>query len=238
VHPYALLSHLLIRTLMMTSGLFVDGALCDMLSWPYPKPESSLQEGTYTIGDASEGARMSWCLASAYLLATPLGTYSTRSSSSSFPHPPPTLTGDDLPRLVHHLGPRYSGTFQDPTLIKFLTYDASTSLNMFLTNATKNSDVSPLMKAVKNGLGVPESLFVFSLSASDCGASGQNSAVPVKGLLKEVESRGNVFTVKATTLDMALWKIGGAAVALRLVQLAQVAFRLFLWLLLIDWCKM
>jgi len=148
---------------------------------------------------------------------------------------PSTLTGDDLPRLVHHLGPRYSGTFQDPNLIKFLTYDASTSLNMFLTNATKNSDVSPLMKAVKNGLGVPESLFVFSLSASDCTASGQNTAVPVKGLLKEVESQGNVFTVKATTLDMALWKIGGAAVALRLVQLAQVlSFLSMVVLLLID----
>jgi len=46
--------------------------------------------------------------------------------------------------------------------------------------------------------------------------------VPVKGLLKEVESQGNMFTVKVTTLDMALWKIGGVAVALHLVQLAQV----------------
>ena len=43
--------------------------------------------------------------------------------------------------------------------------------------------------------------------ASDC------TAVPVKGLLMEVESRGNVFTVKATTLDMALWKIGGSCSA-------------------------
>ena len=233
MHPYALLPHVLILTLIIMSGLFVDGALCDMLSWPYPKPESSLQTGTYTIGDTSEAADMSWCLASAYLLATPLGTHLTR--SSSFTHPS-TLTGDDLPRLVHHLGPRYSGTFQDPTLIKFLTYDASTSLNMFLTNATKNSDVSPLMKAVKNGFGVPESLFVFSLSASDCSASGQNTTVPIKGLLKEVESQGNVFTVKAMTLDMALWKIGGAAVALRLVQLAQVLFVCFYGcgLLLID----
>ena len=83
------------------------------------------------------------------------------------------------------------------------------------------------MKAVKNGLGIPESLFVFSLSASDCSASGQNTTVPIKGLLKEVESQGNVFTVKAMTLDMALWKIGGAAVALRLVQLAQVLFVCF-----------
>jgi len=78
------------------------------------------------------------------------------------------------------------------------------------------------MKAVKNGLGVPKPLFVFSVPASDCTVSGQNTVVPVKGLLKEVESQGNMFTVKATTLDMALWKIGGAAVALRLVQLAQV----------------
>lgn len=74
------------------------------------------------------------------------------------------------------------------------------------------------MGAVNNGLGVPESLLVFSLSASDCSSSGQNTAVLVKGLLKEVESQGNVFTIKATALDMALWKIGGekTAVALRL----------------------
>ena len=100
MHPYALLPHVLILTFIIMPGLFVDGALCDMLSWPYPKPESSLQNGTYTIGVTSEAAHMSWCLASAYLLATPLGTHLT--CSSSFTHPS-TLTGDDLPRLVHHL---------------------------------------------------------------------------------------------------------------------------------------
>ena len=73
------------------------------------------------------------------------------------------------------------------------------------------------MKAVKNGLGVPESLLVFSLSATGCSASGQDTAVPVEGLLKGVETQGNMFTAQATRLDMALWKIGGAAVALRLV---------------------
>ena len=58
----------------------------------------------------------------------------------------------------------------------------------------------------------------------------------MEALLKGVESQGNVFAVKATTLDMALWKIGGAAVALRLVQLAQVLFVCFYGrgLLLID----
>ena len=73
------------------------------------------------------------------------------------------------------------------------------------------------MKAAKNCLGVPESLLVFSLSATGCSASGQNTAVPVEGLLKWVENQGNVFIAQATRLDRALWKIGGAAAALRLV---------------------
>ena len=33
---------------------------------------------------------------------------------------------------------------------------------------------------------------------------------------------GDVVVIKAATIDMALWKIGGAAVGLRLVQLANV----------------
>jgi hypothetical protein len=66
------------------------------------------------------------------------------------------------------------------------------------------------MKAAKNGFGVPESLFVFSLSTSDCSGSGQNSVVEVKGLLKEIESQGNVFTVKTIRpfgrLEVQLWR--------------------------------
>ena len=40
---------------------------------------------------------------------------------------------------------------------------------------------------------------------------------------------GDVFVVKAESLDVALWKIGGAAVGLRLVQLASVRFFFFLF---------
>jgi len=29
------------------------------------------------------------------------------------------MPADDLPRLIHHLGPRYTGTFQDLELVKF-----------------------------------------------------------------------------------------------------------------------
>ena len=55
------------------SGLFIDGALTDTLDWNYPKPESFAQMGTFVIGDISEEARMSWCLASSYLISAPLG---------------------------------------------------------------------------------------------------------------------------------------------------------------------
>ena len=51
----------------------MDGVLIDLMSWAYPRPESSPQIGTYAIGDDSEEASMSWCMASAILLSKPLG---------------------------------------------------------------------------------------------------------------------------------------------------------------------
>jgi hypothetical protein len=59
--------------LIAAIGFFVDGVLIDLMSWTYPRPESSPQAGTYAIGDDSEGANMSWCMASAILLSKPLG---------------------------------------------------------------------------------------------------------------------------------------------------------------------
>ncbi|GLB40924.1 putative WD40 repeats [Lyophyllum shimeji] len=186
-----------------TIRLFVDGVLSDTLNWAYPKPETP-QPGAYIIGDASTSAQMSWCIASAYLLTIPLG--------------------DDLPRLIHHLGPRYAGNFQDPALIKFLTYEASTSLNMFLSTiaAKQPSSVtqSVVMKAVKDGLGIPETAICFAVSPLNTRQSGPSTALPVNGIAREFRNDGDVFVVKAACLDTALWKIGGAAVALRLVQVA------------------
>ncbi|KAG5653218.1 hypothetical protein H0H81_001695 [Sphagnurus paluster] len=182
---------------------FVDGVLSDTVNWIYPKAEAA-QIVTHTIGDSSTAAKMSWCIASSYLLATPLG--------------------DDLPRLIHHLGARYMGNFQDPALIKFLTYEASTSLNMFLyTVASKQPSSlgqSAIMKAVKDGLGISESVISFAVSPLNVSQSGLTAVVPVNGFGREFKSEGDVFTVKAECLDTALWKIGGASVALRLVQVA------------------
>ena len=153
------------------------------------------------------------------------------------------MAADDLPRLIHHLGPRYCGTFQDPYLVKFLTYEASTSLNMFLaavaTKVSSPAEISPLVKAVKDGLGVPESSLIFVMSPSSVrdelriGASQQTS-LPVtpssafflsqvqKPVRHGVEEKGDIFAADVSCLDMALWKIGGAAISLRLVQIANV----------------
>ncbi|KAF5370942.1 hypothetical protein D9615_009793 [Tricholomella constricta] len=186
-----------------TIRFFVDGVLSDTLHWTYPKAEPA-QSGSYIIGDASSTAQMSWCIASAYLLTHPLG--------------------DDLPRLIHHLGPRYAGNFQDPALVKFLTYEASTSLNMFLSTVAAKQPSSltqsAVMKAVKDGLGINESAIGFAVSPLNARQSGPTTSVLMKGFAREFKNEGDVFVVKAACLDTALWKIGGAAVALRLVQVA------------------
>lgn len=89
----------------MRQGLFVDGVLTDTQHWIYP-PSQTAQPLTYTIGSDHEDASLRWCVASMYLLSTPMG--------------------NDLPRLIHHLGTRYNGNFQDKTMVRFLTYEAST----------------------------------------------------------------------------------------------------------------
>ncbi len=176
-------------------------------------------------------------------------------------YPPPA---DDIPRFIHHLGPRYYGSFQDTNLSKFLTYEASTSINMFLANvqlaaalksplptspvsgngslSTKAYPVSSssIVKVVKDGLGLPQAAIVFAISPLNCTVSGYASGIPISGgngvtqngtygakseqARKEFVVQGDVYVVKAKCLDNALWRVGGVAVALRLVQVAQVRF--------------
>ncbi|CAK5278628.1 unnamed protein product [Mycena citricolor] len=188
-----------------TIRLYLDGVLNDGFNWNYPKFESQPQTIKYIIGEDSNKTRMSWSIASAHLMAFPFG--------------------DDLPRFIHHLGPRYSGNFQDPMLVKFLTYEASTSLNMYLSTIAAKSNVPvanmALMKVVNDGLGVPESSIIFSVSPRSCPTDDPERAiVPANGSRHEFATRGDVFIVKAACLDMSLWKIGGAAVPLRLLQVA------------------
>ncbi|KAG6877946.1 hypothetical protein C0993_001804 [Termitomyces sp. T159_Od127] len=197
------LVHYSSRTSRPSIRLFHDGVLSDTLDWVYPKAEAA-QLGTFVIGDASQTAKMSWCIASSYLLTIPLD--------------------NDLPRFIHHLGPRYAGNFQDTSLIKFLTYDASTSLNMFLADIASSQPNSTtqltILKAVKRGLPIPENSISFAVSPLNARQSGPGAVVTVNGSTKEFKYEGDVFVVKAACLDTALWKVGGAAVVLRLVQVA------------------
>ncbi|KAJ6565477.1 beach-domain-containing protein [Mycena vulgaris] len=188
-----------------TIRLYIDGVLNDGFNWNYPKFESQPQAIKYVLGDDSKKTRMSWCIASAHLMAFPFG--------------------DDLPRFIHHLGPRYSGNFQDPLLVKFLTYEASTSLNMYLSTVVTKTQtpvgLTPLMKVVKDGLGIAEASIIFSVSPLNCPANEpERAVVPANGSTREFATVGDVFIVKAACLDMSLWKIGGAAVPLRLLQVA------------------
>ena len=118
-------------------------------------------------------------------------------------------------------------------MVKFLTYEASTSLNMFLAlkstvpcQKSKPSKQTSIVKALKWGMGIPEVSVIFDFSAAGALGWGQDKGVGMRHgngtLNREIE--GDVFTVKAECLDMTLWKIGGAAVVLRLVQLATVSY--------------
>ena len=131
--------------------------------------------------------------------------------------------GDHLPRFVHHLGPRYNATFQSQHLVKFLTYEASTSLNIFLSNLTASKsgilpDVVALVKAINEGIGIEEASVVFSFVPAAYLPSIDGALTPLSRFTKD----GNVHAAKAFCVDTAMWEIGGVAVPLRLIQLARV----------------
>jgi len=192
-----------------TVRLFVDGALVDAVNWAYPRLDSPGAE--YVLGDDKGEGGARWCLASAYLLAQPLG--------------------DDMPRLFHHLGPRYTANFQAPSLIRFLTYEASASLNIHLASLrhdqNSSSQPSALTKAVTHGVGFKEDAIIFALNPAGWrDDAGPNKTVE-NGVAKpagphSAEVRGDVVCANPQCLDVSLWQVGGPAVTLRLVELAEV----------------
>lgn len=193
-----------------TVRLFIDGALNEAMTWGYPKSEKIPETGVYIIGDVSKTAKMSWCIASAYFIRTPLD--------------------DFVLRFIYHLGARYSGNFQDPALVKFLTYDASTSLNMYLiTTASKHPNSNPrslLMNIIKEGLNIPKESIFFALTPASARQFRKKESVLSDPISHQFHIEGDVFIVKAAPVDSALWKIGGAAVALQLVQAARTPHEL------------
>lgn len=60
---------------IFSAGLFVNGeqAVADPLIITFPKTDLASKGANVVIGDQSDKATMSWCFASAYLLALPIG---------------------------------------------------------------------------------------------------------------------------------------------------------------------
>lgn len=135
---------------------------------------------------------------------------------------------NELPRFIHHLGPKYAANFQSDELIKQLTYEASTSLNIHLFNLGPQTATSGLLKVLKTGVGFNEDSVMFLLKPSVLTeGDGQFSDLPQDESALAPTSRwkkqGDIMKVESHGFDYAVWKLGGAAVYLRLVQLASVS---------------
>ncbi|CCA74831.1 related to WD repeat and FYVE domain-containing protein 3 [Serendipita indica DSM 11827] len=197
----------------MPLGLFFDGNFVDSLDVSYPRLENSAST-TYYLGDDSNNAQAIWSMASAYLISMPMG--------------------NELPRLFHHLGPRYFSNFQAAPLVRFFTYEAATSLSIYLQSLmdakrTPSAELSALLKGAKDGTGVQEESILFALTPAGYQESGgeDGDAYVINSALRRDRVRdnarivGDVAVVKPQCLDVSVWKIGGAAIPLRLVEMSQ-----------------
>lgn len=112
-----------------------------------------------------------------------------------------------------------------------LTYEASTSLNIHLFNLGPQTASSGLLKVLKSGVGFSEDSVLFLLKPSMLTEDdGKFSDVPWDEPTQVSASAwkrgGDVMKVESHGFDYAVWKLGGAAVYLRLVQLASVSLRI------------
>ncbi|WWC88365.1 uncharacterized protein L201_003276 [Kwoniella dendrophila CBS 6074] len=144
---------------------------------------------------------------------------------------------EDLVRLMHHLGPRYTGNLQEP-LGKFLTYEGATSINIHLSNLARvgndkkmftHSSNSILVRAIRSGPAIPEDIILLSLAARDfdpaLGAC-TNAAIPHPLRAKQLRHGlarlvGNISPFSATSLDESTTAVGGGLVLLKLVDLSR-----------------
>ncbi|WRT68074.1 uncharacterized protein IL334_005049 [Kwoniella shivajii] len=144
---------------------------------------------------------------------------------------------EDLIRLLHHLGPRYTGNLQEP-LGKFLTYEGATSINIYLSNLARigndkkiftHSSNSILVRAIRSGPAIPEDIILLSLAARDydpslgaCINAGVPHPVRAKQLRHGTASLvGNVRPFSAVFLDESTTSVGGGLVLLKLIDLSR-----------------
>ena len=78
--------------------------------------------------------------------------------------------------------------------------------------------IKNLIHSFKNGLGLAETSILFSIAPATTRFEDKTT-----GELNDATMDGDVFVARCNALDLAMWEIGGAAVSLRLVQLANVS---------------
>lgn len=93
------------------------------------------------------------------------------------------------------------------------------------------------MRAIKDGLDIPEEAFIFSFSPSCCEedidaeedvldtAKHLKNAVANSRFLSRsrIDVLGDIVATTSEGLDIGLWKLGGSRVSLRLLELASVS---------------
>lgn len=140
-----------------------------------------------------------------------------------------------------HQGSHYHGNFQD-ALNKFLTYDASTSIHLYLYGLSRASQQkalsllpsnSALVRAIRLGPAIPEENLMFSLCAKDLTDVDHvlNAAVPHSArasAFKNARARlvGSLVAHTSEDLDVSVASVGGGVVILKMIDLAQDASQL------------
>lgn len=107
-----------------------------------------------------------------------------------------------------------------------MTYEAATSLSIFLTSVAQSKKPSTMSSLIKNGLGIsPESVFFVltpSLLNMELSATTDQLDILQSNEGSRIILEGDVVIVRSISLDLSMWRLGGAALPLRLIQLAQV----------------
>ncbi|KAI0079797.1 beach-domain-containing protein [Panus rudis PR-1116 ss-1] len=206
--------------------LFVNGERTELVNAPYPRSDWSTKDSHFIIGDTDVDASMSWSFASAYFLSA--------------------MLGDEIPRFIYYLSPRYTASFRAGSeLVKFMTYEAATSLSIHVFNVSnalaqlapsheksqRKKALDGLMNAVKYGLQLDESDVIMTVAPNGkyrrrVNSTGSEDEEEDNGEANVGWFEGEVLEMQTTPLDLSMWKLGGAAVALGLLQYASTPHEL------------
>lgn len=148
------------------------------------------------------------------------------------------VVNEDLVMLMHRLGPRYHGNYQE-ALGKFLTYENATAINVYLhslAQAAKQKTLallpsnSVIVRAVRTGPAIPEDSIVFSLNAKDTFDDDPdhvlNATIPHATRAGDFKFgravlHGAVFPFSTVDLDVGITAVGGAVVALKMIDISR-----------------